>query len=64
MILEFITKIDQNGNHKYLWFDTTARQYSTLSTKMIDDGILVRTKDIKYIQQQLIAHGYKFKWTE
>ena len=59
MILEFKTKLNRNGNLKYLCIDTGAEQYSRNNRRMITEGAVVSTKDYRELIEQCKRNGFQ-----
>lgn len=58
MILRFKTKINRNGNRRYLAIDTEKKVFTTLCFRMIPDGVEITTKAIKEIRSACENAGY------
>lgn len=61
MILEFATKININGNRKYLGIDTDLREYSRERGHWFckEDIVEIKASDLKKLEAECENKGYK-----
>ncbi len=60
MLLEFKTSNKNTyGSRKYLAIDTNAEIYTTVPTRMIIDGIEIKSRDYKEITEKLKRLEFK-----